>query len=199
MQSSTLFVDLSMPVVDQFHDMFEGILDRDETALAALYDSTIAKVYGLAMKITRRHDLAEEAVEDTYMQVWQEVGNFDQSRGPRIAWMMMICRSRAIDALRCLDRADSYADPSINRADEEFSVNTLDILIMLERESNIRAAMKTLSASQRQLIVLAFFKGYTHEEVANLMSIPLGTVKSSIKRAQSKLKVVLKEGENLNE
>lgn len=180
-----------MPSVDQLFSMVEAIVEQDESALAQLYDATIAKVYGLALKITRRHDLAEEVVEDTYMQVWQEAGNFDHMRGSTIAWMMMICRSRAIDALRKLDKATSHAEPELLRQDNEEAINPLDIVMMLERESAIRIAMTTLSATQRQLISLAFFKGYTHEEIAEQMAIPLGTVKSNIKRAQHILKTVL--------
>ncbi len=191
MQTSPLFMESSMPSVDQLFSMVEAIVEQDESALAELYDATIAKVYGLALKITRRHDLAEEVVEDTYMQVWQEAGNFDHMRGSTIAWMMMICRSRAIDALRKLDKATSHAEPELLRQDSEEVINPLDIVMMLERESAIRIAMKTLSSTQRQLIALAFFKGYTHEEITEQMGIPLGTVKSNIKRAQHILKTVL--------
>lgn len=182
-----------MSSVEQLFSLVEAIVEQDENALAELYDSTIAKVYGLALKITRRHDIAEEVVEDTYMQVWQEAGNFDLARGSIIAWMMMICRSRAIDALRTLDKATSQAEPELLRLDCEEAINPLDIVMMLERESEIRLAMMTLTATQRQLIALAFFKGYTHEEIANQMTIPLGTIKSNIKRAQLKLKTLLNE------
>jgi RNA polymerase sigma factor (sigma-70 family) len=195
MHTSNLLMELSVSPLDEFSSMFEGIVRRDEAALSKLYDSTITKVYGLALKITGRHDLAEEVVEDTYMQVWLEIGKFDNSRGPTLAWMMMICRSRAIDALRNLDKAISYADPELLRLDLEFDKNPLDILMMLERESVIRVAMVGLTASQRQLISLAFFKGYTHEEIAEYMSIPLGTVKSSINRSKKILKIALDKDE----
>ena len=180
---------------EQFFNMVTGMLAHDEQSLADLYDCTLTKVYGLALKITRRHDLAEEVVEDTYMQAWQEVAKFDISRGPVMAWLMMICRSRAIDALRRLDEAESHADPESLNADisADFGKvsSPLDILLLLERESDIQAAMQGLNALQRQLVALAFFKGYTHEEIAAQMHMPLGTVKSNIKRAQDKLKIAL--------
>ena len=181
----------------QFFNVIEGMLERDEQSLAELYDCTLAKVYGLALKITRRHDLAEEVVEDTYMQAWQEVSKFDIARGPVMAWLMMICRSRAIDALRRLDQAESHADPESLSTDTGKVCSPLDILLLLERESDIQIAMTGLNALQRQLVALAFFKGYTHEEIALQMHMPLGTVKSNIKRAQDKLKIALNKKEGI--
>ena len=181
----------------QFFNVIEGMLERDEQSLAELYDCTLAKVYGLALKITRRHDLAEEVVEDTYMQAWQEVSKFDITRGPVMAWLMMICRSRAIDALRRLDQAESHAEPESLSADTGKVCSPLDILLLLERESDIQIAMTDLNPLQRQLISLAFFKGYTHEEIASQMHMPLGTVKSKIKRAQDKLKIALNKKEGI--
>lgn len=178
---------------EQYFNVITGMLARDETSLAKLYDSTLSKVYGLALKITRRHDLAEEVVEDTYMQAWQEIAKFDSARGPVMAWLMMICRSRAIDALRRLDEAESHAEPELMRNNSELAKNSpLDILLLLERETDIHIAMYSLNALQRQLVAMAFFKGYTHEEIALQMQMPLGTVKSNIKRAQNKLKDELK-------
>ena len=176
---------------EQFFNMVTGMLAREEQSLAELYDCTLSKVYGLALKITRRHDLAEEVVEDTYMQAWQEIAKFDNTRGPVMAWLMMICRSRAIDTLRRLDEAESHADPESLSADIGKVSSPLDILLLLERESDIQIAMAGLNALQRQLVALAFFKGYTHEEIAQQMHMPLGTVKSNIKRAQDKLKIAL--------
>lgn len=195
MYYNNLLMDNTVLPTSQFFNEIEGMLARDEQSLAALYDCTLAKVYGLALKITHRHDLAEEVVEDTYMQAWQEVARFDSTRGPVMAWLMMICRSRAIDALRRLDGAQSHAEPESLRADISKVSSPLDILLLLERESDIQIAMQCLNAPQRQLVALAFFKGYTHEEIAAQMHIPLGTVKSNIKRAQTKLKTALNKSE----
>lgn len=179
---------------DCYINIIQGLLNRNEASLSELYDITLSKIYGLALKITRRHDLAEEVVEDTYIQAWQEITKFDHSRGPMIAWLMVICRTRAIDALRRLDEAESHADPtsvSEDSEDDDKANNPLDILLVLESESDIHIAIQTLSALQRQLVALAFFKGYTHDEIALHIKMPLGTVKSNIKRAQDKLRVAL--------
>ncbi len=179
-----------MLVADEFQHIMQGIIARNEASLEALYEGTLSKVYGLALKITRRHDLAEEAVEDTYWQAWQEATKFDSTRGPTIAWLMMICRSRAIDALRRQDNAESHPQPETLQQ-HTASASPLDLLLVLETESHIRNAMAMLNAMQRQLIALAFFKGFTHDEIAARMDMPIGTVKSNVKRAQTKLKNIL--------
>lgn len=190
-------MDSTVLPADKFFSIVQGIVARDESSLSELYEQTLSKVYGLALKITRRHDLAEEVAEDTYMQAWQEAARFDSARGPTMAWLMMICRSRAIDALRRLDQAELHAEPEILKPDLTGANSPLDILLVLERESDMRVAMATLSPVQRQLIALAFFKGFTHEEIALHMRMPLGSVKSNIKRAQSKLKSALTQEEFL--
>lgn len=195
MLSNPSLMEYAVLPTDQFFSIVQGLVERDEQSLAQLYDCTLAKVYGLALKITRRHDLAEEVVEDTYMQAWQEIAKFDHTRGPVIAWLMVICRSRAIDALRRLDVAESHAEPENLELELGKVGSPLDILLLLERESAIQRAMAQLNALQRQLLALAFFKGYTHDEIAQQMQMPLGTVKSTIKRAQDKLKVALTKTE----
>ncbi len=182
---------------EPFYNIVQGMIERDEASLVKLYELTISKVYGLALKITRRHDLAEEVSEDTYMQAWQEATRFDSGRGPTMAWLMMICRSRAIDTLRRLDQAESHAEPENVEPNIVGSNSILDILLVLERESDIRIAMTILNPLQQQLIALAFFKGYTHDEIALQMFMPLGSVKSNIKRAQTKLKAALTQEEYL--
>lgn len=176
---------------DKFCDIVKGMVARNEASLAELYDCTLSKVYGLALKITRRHDLAEDVVGDTYWQAWQEAPRFDSTRGPTIAWLMMICRSRAIDALRRLDEAESHPEPQDLVAHETAASVPLENLLILERDSALYIAMNALGATQRQLIALAFFKGLTHEDIAEQMNMPLGSVKSNIKRAQTKLKAAL--------
>lgn len=177
--------------IDHFSHLLEGMIAKNESALIQLYESTLPKVYGLALKITRRHDLAEEITEETYMQAWQEAVRYDRTRGPVIAWLLMICRSRALDAIRQLDEAQAYADPEQLNMNAINTLSTLDILLVLERESETRLAVASLNPLQRQLIALAFFKGYTHEEIAIQMGMALGTVKSNLKRAQAKLKSAL--------
>jgi RNA polymerase sigma factor (sigma-70 family) len=185
--------ELSQPL--NMHALIGRMANQDESSLEAFYELTLSKVYGLALKITRRHDLAEDVVGDTYWQVWHQAVRFDIDRGLPMAWLMLICRSRALDALRKLDEADSHPEPGELIVASEFSCPTLDQMLTLERDSALHAAMAKLSATQRQLIALAFFKGYTHQEIAEQTNLPLGSVKSHIKRAQASLKDALSHQE----
>lgn len=180
-----------MPEVDPLLNIVQGMIDRNEASLSEFYECTLKKVYGLALKITKRHDLAEEVTEDTYMQVWLEAARFDGSRGCIMAWLTTICRSRAIDALRRLDGAESFSEPESLMSVTDVENNPLDILLALERDSDVYIAITGLNPKERQLIALSFFKGFTHEEIAGQMEMPLGSVKSIIKRAQTKLRNAL--------
>lgn len=183
---------------DALRYLIEGVMNREQSALSALYDTTLPKIYGLALKVTRRHDLAEEVVEDTYWQVWQEADKFDKSRGVVIAWMMVICRSRALDLLR---RQSNHLalNESWNQGEEDTTPSPVEQMIALERESALHCAMKQLNKVQQQILALAFFKDMSHQEIANHMHMALGTVKSHIKRAQNVLRVALQSESIANE
>lgn len=176
---------------NDMYTLINKMIARDEGALEVLYDMTLSKVYGLALKITRRHDLAEEVVGDTYWQVWHEAAKFDASRGEPMAWIMLICRSRALDILRRLDEAESHPEPHDLLVETEHSGPPLETLLAFERDSALHSAIQMLSSIQKQLVALAFFKGYTHQEIAEYTNMPLGSVKSHIKRAQIVLKDML--------
>lgn len=173
--------------------IIEGILNQEEDALEALYELTLPKVYGLAIKITHNKELAEEIVVDTYWQVWKDAPNYNPLKGPLIAWLMVICRSRAIDAIRTntthLDShtlTDSLSEELILHA--ETALEPQNRLQHSQSDYLLHQYMNMLNATQRQLIYLGYFKGLTHEEIASHMLMPLGTVKSTIKRAQATLK-----------
>jgi RNA polymerase sigma-70 factor (ECF subfamily) len=107
-----------------------------------------------------------------------------------VTWLLVICRSRALDALRARDPAMLHESPEELVAADEVprESDTLDLLTALETRNAVRAAVARLSASQRQMIGLAFFRGLTHQEIAQAVGLPLGTVKSQIRRALDALR-----------
>lgn len=173
----------------------DRVVDHDERALAALYDATLSRVYGLVLRIVRRAALAEEVVEDTYFQVWRQAARFDASRGRVLTWLLGMARSRAIDALRhearfqheTLDDEDGH--PVVGDA------TTSDELLDVARgHAELHRALLLLNAQPRQLVALAFFRGLSHEEIASETALPLGTVKSQIRRALATLRLHIGEG-----
>ena len=163
-----------------------------EASLGLLYELTLSRVYALALRITRRRDLAEEVCVDTYWQVWREAVRFDAGRGHPLAWMVMMARSRALDALRRQDRAEACADPEVYLDGEhDADGSALDLLLDAERDSALKQALEILTPIQRQLIALAFYKDLSHQDISAQTGLPLGTVKSHLKRAQDNLRVAL--------
>jgi RNA polymerase sigma-70 factor (ECF subfamily) len=160
------------------------ITQRDQTALAELYDATVARIFAVAQRITRQTTAAEEVVADVFLQVWQRSERYDGERGRVITWLLTICRSRALDWLRRRDTAELHEDPESLRSEaKESDDEPFALLDALERGTDIHAALAKLNERERQLIGLAFFRGLTHQEVADHASLPLGTVKTIIRNA----------------
>lgn len=169
-----------------------AIAQQDESALAALYDATLGRVYGLALRITRKPEAAEEVVADVYLQVWRKAATYDAARGRALTWLLTICHSRALDQLRRKDEAEAHPEPEALRPDlHEGDNDPLDLLQAIENQSVIYAALESLNPIQRQLIALAFFKGLSHQEAADQSGLPLGTVKTHIRRALEQLRQAL--------
>ena len=162
---------------------------QDERALERLYDLTFGKVYAVALRILRNAEAAEEVVEDTYWQAWREASRYDPARGRALAWLLTICRSRALDALRRREPAELTGDFESLQSDVAAEkADPYDLLDAIQRSSAIHAAIGTLKPEVRQLVALAFFRGLTHQEIADACNMPLGTVKVTLFRACRQLK-----------
>ena len=173
-------------------DLITQIASGDEAALNQFYELTLSKVYGLALRVTSRHDLAEEVCVETYWQCWREASRFDSMRGQPLAWLMVIARSRALDALRRLDKLSYCPEPELLLESEDCPNGTpLEHLLCSEQSGALGAALLTLTAIQREMVALAFYKDLSHQEISDHTGLPLGTVKSHIKRAQDALRSAL--------
>ncbi|MGK2912978.1 MAG: sigma-70 family RNA polymerase sigma factor [Porticoccaceae bacterium] len=171
----------------------QAIARDDEQALGSFYDATLGRVYGLALRITRNAPAAEDVSEDVYWQVWRQALRFDPARGNAMTWLLTITRSRALDYLRREDTADTHPEPqTLVEANNALDNDPQDLLAATRGNQAIHAALVTLDVLPRQLLALAFFRGMTHEEIADQTALPLGTVKSHIRRALVALRAVLK-------
>jgi RNA polymerase sigma-70 factor (ECF subfamily) len=168
---------------DELAQLLAQVARADQAAFARLYDATSARLYGLALRIVRRGDIAEEVTSDAYLQVWQQAARYDAARGSVLAWMLTIARSRALDALRRRDPAETHADPTLLQADASAHDDPTDLLHALDRQHALHAAIAELAPAARQLLGLAFFRGLSHREIAHHTGMPLGTVKTVIRNA----------------
>jgi RNA polymerase sigma factor (sigma-70 family) len=167
---------------------------QDESALEELYDVMAGRVYGLALRITGSAPAAEEVVSDTYLQVWQQAQRYDAQRGSVLTWVLTICRSRALDSLRRREPAESHPEPETLRPDLfNDEACPLNLLLTLEKNTALYAACMTLSGEQQELIALAFFRGMTHQEIAAHTGRPLGSIKTSLRKAMHCLQPLLQD------
>ena len=165
---------------------------KDEVALEQLYEITVTRLHTFALRIVRDPGLAEEVTEDALFQAWREANRFDVNRGKVITWLLTICRSRALDALRRVDAAECVEDPDIYRSHEASQSAEPEYLInQFETGCAVHSALMKLPPNERQAISLAFFRGLTHQEIADHCQMPLGTVKTLMHRAFAQLRVAL--------
>lgn len=175
--------------------LIAGVVERDQRALEQLYDATAARVHGLVLRIVQRPALAEEVVEDTFWQVWRQAPRFDAARGRPVTWLLAMARSRAIDTLRREDRFRHDELPEEGQLEDADSAPPPQDLLDAARGADaLHAALSALDARARQLVSLAFFRGLTHEEIADQERMPLGSVKSVIRRSLQQLRRALEGG-----
>ena len=172
--------------------LIERMAAGDQRALEQFYEHTVRRAYAVAVRILRQRETAEEAVEDAYWQAWREAHRYDAARGRPLTWLLTMCRTRALDALRRREPAEPREDIEALRVGEPAAdEDPADQFECLRRGSEVRAALETLKPQARQLIALAFFRGMTQQEIADTCNMPLGTVKATLFRAYQQLKACL--------
>lgn len=179
------------PLAQWVEQMCAGRVD----ALNKLYAAAEKPVRKLAFRITRDSALAEEVTQATFLKAWMQAGRYDPERGSVLTWLLCIAHSRSIDALReGSEVAPPHARPrtfGVDEADSQASPE--DQAVESQRASELHRALAALDPLQRQLLGLAYFKGATQEEIAQRFQLPLGTVKSHIKRALAVLRRALEK------
>jgi RNA polymerase sigma-70 factor (ECF subfamily) len=162
-------------------DLLAASSRGDETAFAQLYDHTSARVYVVVLRVIRDPAQAAEVTQDIYLEVWRQSTRFDASRGSVMPWLLMIAHRRAVDRVRAAQasivRDTKYAVLNTERDYDQVSEQVQSSL----QAQRVRKVLDGLTAAQREAVSLAYFGGYTHTEVAEILHIPLGTVKTRIR------------------
>src|SRR5947208_5189657 len=156
--------------------LVSGVRSGDESAMARLYDKYSSIVYSVALRVLGDTGVAEDVLQEVFMQLWRNPGVFDSSRGNMAAWLAVIARNRAIDSLR-------KRRPETDIADVVVSVEP-DLAGDTERAramEKIRGVLGDMPAAQRSALEMAYFEGLTHTEIAARTGEPLGTVKTRIR------------------
>jgi RNA polymerase sigma factor (sigma-70 family) len=163
-----------------------------ERALEELYDATVGKLYALASAILRSAEDTEEIVCETYAYAWANASRFDANRANALGWLLMLCRSRALDRLRQRRAATATLDVvALRESESQNADQPFDILSLMQQRTSVYAALDQLTPERRHLVSLAFLQGLSHQEIADATQLPLGTVKSHVRRALTQLREVL--------
>ena len=159
----------------------------DRAALHSLYSTTAPQLFGLALRIIRSRELAEDIVQDSFVLVWRHAHRFDPGRGAAMAWLARIVRNRCIDELRQRGREAPLDDTIMD--DWQDPASGPDDLAALSRDAQrLRDCLDELDEAPRKSLLLAYYDGLTFEQVAGRLGAPLGTVKSWIRRSLIRLK-----------
>jgi RNA polymerase sigma factor (sigma-70 family) len=163
-----------------------------EAALRELYDLTSARLYGVALRVVGNREWAEDVLQEAYLNIWRIAGNYRAALSPPLAWMGVIVRSRALDFLRrrASERADAGVelDGMLTDTLAGDSVDPLDASQASEQAWALHECLRKLEARQRELVSLAYLRDLSHGELAQRLRLPLGTVKTWIRRGIEQLR-----------
>jgi RNA polymerase sigma-70 factor (ECF subfamily) len=164
----------------------EALLARvalgDRAAFRVLYDRTSPRLYAIALRLSRRADLAADATQDCYLRVWRKAAGFDPARGAALGWMATILRNAVLDRMPSERPYEDVADVEIPVAPPP------------PGEVRLEACLKNLPEAHRKAVLLVYYDGLTHTEVAEKLAVPLGTAKSWVRRGIEGLKACLAAG-----
>jgi RNA polymerase sigma-70 factor, ECF subfamily len=166
--------------------LITAMRSADPSAMAALYDRYSSIVYAVALRVLQDTGAAEDVLQDIFMQLWRNPGLFDASRGNMAAWLAVITRHRAIDALRRRRPENDIADIVVS-VETDFA-GEADRSRAMDR---VRGALQTMPVPQRSALEMAYFEGLTHNEIAEKTGEPLGTIKTRIRTGLLSLRRVL--------
>jgi len=177
---------------DRLYDLLAAVALQDRKAFRALYDATAAKLFGFALRVLHKDELAEEAVQDAYVAIWHAAASYQPHLAAPLTWMATVVRNKALDVRRralAAGEADAVhvdADAADLVADTEAGPLAR---AALSRDARALAdCMETLAGRQRQAIGMAYLHDLSHADVAQRLDLPLGTVKTWIRRGLDRLR-----------
>jgi RNA polymerase sigma factor (sigma-70 family) len=176
-------------------DYLDRIAAQDDRALKGLYEHAAPVLFGLALRIVRNRDAAEDVLQEAFLVVWRTAGNYRASLSPPMAWLGLIVRSRALDALRrrVADRGHlmNELDDELARTLEGDSPNPIDALESSQQACALHLCLGQLENKQREVVSLAYLRDLSHQDLSEQLRLPLGTVKTWIRRGLEQLRACM--------
>jgi len=176
--------------------LISQIAGGDEAAFGMLYERFSGSLYGMAFRMMNDAKEAEDVLQEGFTYIWRKAASYDSSRSTPFAWAVMIVRNKAIDRLRTRQRQERLHDKVTTEGSffQEKDETSADQPSVRERSALVRSALQQIPSEQRQALELSFFGGLTHEQIAERLATPLGTIKARIRRGLLRLRDCLKEG-----
>jgi RNA polymerase sigma-70 factor, ECF subfamily len=175
-------------------ELLKRIGQGDRRSFEELYDRFSRPLFAMAYRVLNNQVAAEEALQDVFIQIWEKAPLYNPTIGKPLTWAVTLTRNKAIDRLRSTQRRIRLQENAQRDAEnlERFGdKSSFDVVVSAETCKSVRKAMENLSRDQRQVIELAFFSSMTHTEIAEHLSVPLGTIKTRIRRGLTKLREVI--------
>jgi RNA polymerase sigma factor (sigma-70 family) len=175
--------------------LLDRIAHQDEAALKELYEQCAGKLYGLALRVVIQRELAEDELQEAFLTIWRSAVDYRASLSPPLAWLGLVVRSRGLDLLRrrASERAHLTQDLDENLADtlEGDAPNPMDTAQASEQAWALHQCMGRLESKQREVVSLAYVRDMSHSELAEQLRLPLGTVKTWIRRGLDQLRLCM--------
>jgi RNA polymerase sigma factor (sigma-70 family) len=181
----------SRPLLTDESVLVDRLMQRNEQAFQWLYENYSAALYGVLLKVVREEEQAQDLLQEVFVKIWNNLASYDRQKGRLFTWMLNITRNTAIDSIRA-GKAMSRpsAAQTLSSSDESTFLVDRQHSVAPENPDHIglQEVVAKLRPDRRELINLVYFGGYTHEEAAEALSLPLGTVKTRIRSALQELK-----------
>ncbi len=181
-----------MPTRDALADLLSRCADGDKKAFESLYRKSSARLYAMCLALVKSEEIAKDVLQDSFVKIWHRAGSYDPNKGSVITWMMSIVRHRALDLLRSTQLQIQQESDSIQDADLAVNEHGPGALTEIDKSTaEVFQCMDQLMESQKQCIIMAYCYGYSHDELASMLKIPLGTVKAWIRRGIKRIRECL--------
>lgn len=172
-------------------DLIRRVAQGDEEAFGELYDAVAPTVFGLVRRVLRDQAQSEEVMQEIFLEIWQNAVRFDADRGKAVSWILVIAHRRAVDRVRAAEASRSRdLRQGIREYQESYDDVAEQVEVRMESERVLRA-LESLTAAQQEAIRMAYYGGYTHTEIATMLDLPVGTVKTRIRDGMIRLRDTL--------
>lgn len=184
----TMALESEIDALPSQQDLLARVATGDQRAFSELYDQISPRVFGLVKRVLRDQAQSEEVTQEIFLEIWQSAPRFDPNKGGATTWILTMAHRRAVDRVRA---SQSSRDRDVKIGIRDFAPDYDNVAESVEvsiEHERVTKAMSRLTELQRQAVSLAYYGGYSHSEVAELLSVPIGTVKTRLRDGMIRLR-----------